>query len=177
MIGKLATCTRCSKIIYLVEEVGLRWTADLEPLDAQEAVSALVSGRQVYRVTQPGTRLSTARPGVLKALREAEPSERPIVVGSHPCPEGAARPLTPVQGGGEGLAPKASGRPPVPPSRPSLGLPTGGSTVKSADRRGTETLRGAPKCDTCGQPCEDGTYGAIQLGDLYVWAQHVNACG
>lgn len=30
-----------------------------------------------------------------------------------------------------------------------------------------------PCCDACGQPCADGTYASIQVGELTVWAQHV----
>jgi hypothetical protein len=181
LIGKLATCTRCGRMIYLAEEVGLRWTADMEPLDAQTAVQALVGGREVYRVTQPGPSLQTAKPDVLKALREAPVGDRPTVVGSHPCPAGAAKALTPVLPASEGEggtgAPKGPAGPSEPRTAPSSGPATERSGAPNAETRRSDTLRGAPKCDGCGQPCADGTYASIALGDLIQWAHHVTACG
>lgn len=180
MIAKIGQCQRCMGMIYLAEEVGLRWTADLEPLDAQKAVQALMVGREVYRVTQPGPRLQTAKPDVLRALREAEPGERPVVVASHPCPTGAAKAFKPVlpasqepgQGNPQGAHPKAS----VAPSRPSSGPSTTSSTRPTA-RDAARQASDGPRCDGCGQPCADGTYASIALGDLVQWAHHVTTCG
>lgn len=31
-----------------------------------------------------------------------------------------------------------------------------------------------PKCSGCGRPCADGTYSAIHLGELLVWAEHLD---
>ena len=186
-MAKLATCTRCNKIIYLAEEVGLRWTADLTPLDAQAAIQALVDGREVYRVTQPGNRLSTAKPDVLKALRERGTTEGPVVVASHPCPSGAAKALKPVlpavqEEGGPG-APKASAGPSERRTAQLSGQPTGSSSVpaavtsRSEGRAGPHASGAQPRCDGCGQPCADGTYASIALGDIVQWAHHVDACG
>ena len=174
-------------MIYLAEEVGLRWTADLEPLDAQAAVQALMVGREVYRVTQPGPRLSTAKPDVLKALRERGTAEGPVVVASHPCPTGAAKAFKPVlpasqEDGGTG-APKAPARPSEARTAPISGQPTGSSSVPSAASHRSRVPRtvadgyARPVCDGCGQPCNDGTYASIALGDLIQWAHHVDECG
>lgn len=176
MIGKLATCTRCNKIIYLAEEAGLRWTADVEPLDAQEALTALVGGREVYRVTLPGPSLSTARPAVLKALREAPVGDRPIVVASHPCPTGVAKALRAVLPASEGEggpgAPKGPAGPSGRRTAPSSGRATEPCGVPSA-----ANLRTEPVCDGCGEVCADGTYASVGLGDLIVWAHHTEHCG
>ena len=182
MIAKLATCTRCGRIIYLAEEVGLRWTADLGPLDAQTAVQAPVGGQELYRVTQPGNRLSHAKPDVLALLRTAD--ARPIVVASHPCPAGAAKALKPVlpasqEEGGPG-APKVSAGPSAGRTARFSGPSTGLSGVQGAEshRFRVEGLtRDNLVCDGCGQPCADGTYASIALGDIIQWAHHVEECG
>lgn len=177
MIGKLATCTRCGRVIYLAEEVGVRWTADLEPLDAQEAIQALVAGRQVYRVTQPGPNLSTARPAVLKALREAPVGERPLVVASHGCPTGTAKALhavlpAPEEVGGPG-APKAPAGPSGARTARTSGRATGSSGAPNAENRPSD-----PTCEACGVKIADGEQMVgIQLGELYVYAAHADRCG
>lgn len=170
------TC-RCGALLYLVEDAGLRWTADMTPLDAQEATAALLAGRELYRLTLVGktpSRLRTAKPDVLKALRTAMPDERPIVVGSHPCPTGAARALLPAPqpAGGPG-GPTRPPKAPVPPSRPFSGQPTVSSSAPDAGIQGSE----GPRCDDCGLIMRDGEYVSAQLGEVYVWAIHLTDCG
>lgn len=172
MIAKLAQCLRCKGVIYRADEVGLVWTADLNTLDAQTALHALLDGRQVYVVLQPGNILTTARPEDLSRLREANP---PMVVASHPCPAGASKVLEArlpaPEGEGEGGAPKEPARPSAVPSRPSSGPSTEPSGAQTAVKH-----RSDPVCDGCGKPCADGTYASIELGDLLVWAHHVENC-
>lgn len=177
MIAKLATCTRCNKIIYLAEEVGLRWTADLTPLDAQAALQALVDGKEVYSVTQPGNRLQTAKPDVLKALRERGTTEGPVVVASHSsCPGGAARVLRPSQEGGQGNGPATPPKASAAPSRPLSGPLTTSSTRQTAQDAGRRTSS-HPVCDTCGvKISDDEQMVGIQLGELYVYANHAERC-
>lgn len=170
-------------MIYLAEEVGLRWTADLEPLDAQTAVQALMVGREVYRIgwNTQGVTLSTAKPAVLAALRTAPTDARPVVVASHPCPTGAAKVLKPVlpasnEEGGTGT-PKAPAGPSGERTAPFSGPVTAPSGVTPAVKPRSETFRDAPICSGCGQPCADGTYASIALGDLIQWARHVADCG
>lgn len=173
MIAKLATCLRCARVIYRADEVGLVWTADLEPLDAQTALHALVDGKQVYTVAHPGPVLATARPEALARLREGLPV---TVVASHPCPAGASKVLEAVlpapESEGEGQGPKEPARPLEEPSRPSSEPSTEPSGARTA-----ATRRSEPKCDGCGKPCPAGTYASIELGDLLVWAHHTEDCG
>lgn len=164
---KVGQC-RCMEIIYLVEEAGLVWTADMKPLDAGEAVDALLGGRELYRVTgaTEGTRrLSTAKPAVLAALR-GEPGERPVVVRSHGCPPRAARALSSmavVPGG-----PKALPGPPVAPQTPSWGQPAPDRAPDAAQHRSE------PVCDDCGRVCDaPGTFWGYQRGETWMYAQHV----
>lgn len=34
-----------------------------------------------------------------------------------------------------------------------------------------------PRCSGCGKACADGTYASIGLGEIIVWAHHVDDCG
>jgi hypothetical protein len=33
-----------------------------------------------------------------------------------------------------------------------------------------------PRCKRCGQRMAQGTYAAIELGELLVWAEHIDEC-
>lgn len=33
-----------------------------------------------------------------------------------------------------------------------------------------------PRCNRCSQPMADGTYAAVEVGDLLVWAEHLTDC-
>lgn len=91
----LGQCRRCGQITYLVEEAGMVWSADRRALGADEAVTALLAGRELYRIRFLGetpTDLSPARPATLLTLRNGT-GERPVVVQNHGCPPGASRRL------------------------------------------------------------------------------------
>lgn len=147
---KLGRC-RCMAVVYLVEEAGLKWTADPEPLGADEAVQALLAGRELYRVAYVGStpsRLQAARPEVLAALL-GEPGERPVVVPNHECPPGAVRALqTPLLGGSVQPTPQ---RPSVGRTALFSGPQTGTSSVRSADPRPSDAPRPMAEmtCRTC----------------------------
>jgi hypothetical protein len=75
-------------------------------------------------------------------------------------------------------------RPISPPTKetPTEACPKAQGPVQTAARgdsaeRATPRLSSDPVCDGCGKPMADGTYAAIQLGDLYAWKAHVEACG
>lgn len=174
----MGECPACRTLVYRVKAGGLEYTADPSPLDAQTAVYAVLAGRRLYRITFVGGKPSGMRPADnrhLAALR-TEPGERPLVVAEHPC-AAVSRPLTPTP------RPSVQEDPPKPPvgrTAPLSGPQAGPSSVRSAEpRRSDGTLRApsgssdAPRCDACGQPCADGTYAAVGLGELVLWAQHV----
>jgi hypothetical protein len=174
-------CKGCGTIILLGEMMGLRAKCDPAAMDAQEAVAALLAGRELHRVTQVGgrpTNLSPARPAVLKALRMAEPGERPMVVGSHVCPQNASAPASGPTGPlGGTTAPKGGGRPPVPPKNRFSGQPTASSTPGSA--LGAVIQGSDTPCSLCGQPVPiddpDG-YVLIHLGATLIDAFHAGEC-
>ena len=142
-------CKGCGAIILLGELMGLRAKCDPQALDAQEAVAALLAGRELHRVTYVGDRpanLSPARPAVLSALLGAEP---PMVVRSHSCPNASAPVSRPNSTPGGTMPPKAGGRPPVPPSRPFSGQSTVSSTHGSAQSAANQA---SDRCSACRLP-------------------------
>lgn len=182
-------CKGCGTIVLVGEMMGLRAKCDPSPLDAQEAVRALLAGRELHRVTYIGGRpanLSPARPAVLEKLRVAEPGERPMVVGSHTCPttNGLSAPLSAPQKAGGTSAPKGGGRPPVPPSRPFSGPSTDSSTRASApdaSRKGLERPSDSrtTECSACGTPITldaPETAVLVHLGATLVDAFHAGEC-
>lgn len=174
----------CGRLTYVDEFTGLTIRTDTEPLEADGATKALLGGAELYRVYFLGGRPSRyggATPDVLAKLR-TEPGERPLVVRAHRCTEhstlqrgctAVSRPNTP--------SPVPSAQP-VPPSpsagrteTPSPGPQTEPFSVPGARPTATRS-DGRPTCSACGRPCADGTYASIALGELTVWAQHVEQC-
>lgn len=181
---KVEPCKGCGGPLLVDRFMGLAVRCEVTPLDAQAAGAALLAGQELHRVMYLGGRpssFSSASPAVLGALR-GEPSERPMVVVTHRCPSGAtgARQSASQEVAGPGT-PATPPKAPVAPSRPSSGSirpnsPTP-ATVLTAEPRRSDTPGPSPRCSGCGQPCEDGTYAAIGLGELIVWAHHVEECG
>lgn len=205
---KVEPCGACGRICFALAVANLTIKADPEPLEASPAVTALLNGRALYRVTYLGGkpyRLSGASPDVLAALR-TEPGERPMVVQEHRCsPADVSAVRTAVQRPEVPTGPKAPSSPPAAPSgpfsgplttpsgvtgaglprsepqegvqapvsRPNTPSPVPGATRGSARPSGGRTR---PRCDGCGQPCADGTYASVAVGELTVWAQHVQEC-
>lgn len=179
MKTKPAQC-RCGQIIYLVVESGLRWTAEMTPLDRQGAILALTGGQELYLVD--GDKMRVAPPELLAAGPGASK-----VVASHPCPPGAAVALERNLGG-----PGAQGTPPVPPVAPQNrfsgqqgATPTVAAAVNPPSSPFLDLLKaevGDPgkfrrtqPCEKCKQPIEiDGPeeYTAVELGAKVVWAVH-----
>ncbi len=173
---KVEPCRGCGQILMLDEIApGLTVRVDTEPLDAQTAVQALVDGRELWtrKIDRTNTvvGLRGATPGHLSALHA---EVRPTVYRQHRCTvsaqEALSRPRTPSL--------RSSVQPPSPePSvgrtAPSSGPQTGSSSVRSAVKPRSE----GPRCDACGEPMADGTYASIELGELMIWAQHIDTCG
>jgi hypothetical protein len=182
----LAVCPSCSTPVYRVKVGGIEYTANLAALDAQQAVAEVIAGRRLYRLTFVGGSPVSLRPAdnrVLAALNR-EPDERPTVVSQHPC-TAVSRPLTPGTTSGSTSGPKARQagvQSPAGRTTPSSAPSTERSGVPAADRRPSDVPQGGPsgsadvRCSECGQPCEDGTYASIGLGELTLWAAHFDTC-
>lgn len=167
----MAVCPKCSMPVHRTKVGGLEYTANLTSLDAQTAMAEVVAGRTLYRVLFTGGRPLSMRPAdnrVLRKLAEAPPEERPHVVAEHPC-AAVSRPLTPSPGPGDQQTPH---EPPAGRTAPSLGPQAADAPVRTAEHHRSD----APRCSGCGEPCADGTYASIAVGEMTVWAAHVAEC-
>lgn len=177
---KVEPCKGCSSVLLVDEFMGVRVRCNPAPLDTPAAGQALVGGQSLYRVVYEGGRphsFASASPAILGALR-GTPGQRPVVVAQHRCTKDGTKNAVPApQGasqkvGGTGT-PKALQSPPVGHGVPFSGHSSPSSpTALTADTPNSEQ----PRCSGCGQPCADGTFSAIHLGDLLVWASHVDGC-
>lgn len=166
-------CRGCGRTLFTHRVANLVVRLEIEPLDGPAAYRAIIDGRELWRATATG--LSPAKPDTLTALATAEPGERPHIVQTHRCTAAGAPARPPV-------APKVQPTPPGPPAgqqTPFSGPQATHSSAPSAANRRSEPAGAAtpePCCDGCGQPCADGTYTSVAVGDLIVWAQHVDTC-
>lgn len=169
----LAQCPRCRIPVHRWKVGGIEYTADLTALDGPGATAAVLGGRKLYRITLVGgTR--NIRPAYTTELAALSGAEPPTIVGGHPC-KALTRPLTaPQQSGGATPRGKAPG-PAAGRTAPSPDRSRRGSGVPTADRSRSEARTG-PRCNRCSRPMADGTYAAIELGDLLVWAEHLTDC-
>lgn len=175
---EIEPCKGCGRTLFTVKVANLDVRCEVEALDAQEALSSLLAGRELWRATATSLTPSTAL--VLAALNSAEPGERPHVVQTHICKAVSGR-LPASQGVGGPTPPKAPPGPPVAPSAASLGPSTGLSGVLVAVNHPSdpetdlpETAR-RPTCDACGLTCEPRTYTGIMLGGTWIHVWH-NLC-
>lgn len=102
-------------------------------------------------------------------LRGARPGETGVVV-EHRCTVKAAdavlKPST--SAAGETMPPKAP-RPSVARSAASSGHSTDHSGVRGAANQDSSW----PACDRCSKPMANGTYASVEIGELTIWAEHV----
>lgn len=160
---KLEPCIGCGRMVLIHSIANLTVKCEPTPLDGQGVAQEIGAGRQIWTPEfGPGLipkGLRGARPGDAKLLRE------------HRC-AAVSRPGTPSA---VPAPPKAAPRPAqrrVAPSTPS----SGPSTDHSGARRAASPRSETPVCSACSQPCQDGTYASIEVGELLVWAQHVEEC-
>lgn len=160
-------CAGCGRILYIHPVANLKVRLDSAPLTPDEATQALIAGRDLWRVT--ATSVSPARPAELTALRQRGNTEGPAIVAEHRCAAtGAPRRPSPV--------PSAQPTPPRPPAGRTTrfsGPSAAPSSVRSAEPRRSD----APRCDDCGLIMNEGDYVSVQLGEIYIWAQHIANCG
>lgn len=178
---KIETCRGCGRSIYVHPVANLTVRLDVEPLDAQEAVTALIAGRNLWRVT--ATSVTGARPAELSALRQRGTTEGPCIVQEHACTgrlNAASVPLSASQTAGGGKVPPKAPGPSVALQRAFSGQPTASSTPDSApdaSRKGPQPLSDARTvpCSTCGASVPLGEpegYVLIHLGATLIDAFH-----
>lgn len=175
-------CRGCGRILYEYKIANLDVRVETIPLDAGQAVDALVGGTPLWRVTFLGKRpgnLGSASPAVLTALRNAEPAERPVVVREHRCTAADALSRPPV-------APTVQQTPPEPPAgqqTPFSGPQAAPSSASSAVTPVSDVRRipngsdtDGPRCGRCKVNMQQGEYAAISVGEILVWAEHLTGC-
>lgn len=175
-------CTGCGRILLIHPVANLKVRLDSFPLEPDGAVQALMSGRNLWRVTETSVR--GARPAELAALRERGSMEGPRIHQEHRC-TAVSRPNSPSPVPEAKRPPKGSQRPPVDRSvLPGSDPRPARSSAPSADRprsdgprREDPSLHSGPRCDDCGLIMKPGDYAAIQIGEIYAWAQHLTNCG
>jgi hypothetical protein len=169
---QIEPCRGCGRTLYTGKVANLDVRCEVEPLDAQEAIAALIAGRELWRATPTG--LTPAGSAVLGALKLRGNTLGPTVVGTHTCKALNGR-LPASQKVGGPVPPKAPADRPVAPSVASLGPSTVHSGVPDAVSPPSRAPGGTvePLCDTCRQPCTPGTYWGFQHGTTWVHAEHV----
>lgn len=186
----VAECPKCRGRILRQKVGGIETKANLTPV-----TNPMGDTGRVYRVTFDGSgrprSLRPAYPAELVAFVTGPVGDRPYLVREHPC-AAVSRPLTPSPASGTGDPGKGPQtgvqRFLADLSTPSPDRSTEASGVRSADRprsdrtpgkgsvRPSAGLAPRPRCSGCGKPCEDGTYASVALGDLVLWAEHVDRC-
>lgn len=174
---KVEPCKGCGKWIFKVDLMGVTIKAEPTPLDAQAAVAALSARLELWAVRHDSTgrplSLMKPTPGHLAALNAPT---RPVVVAQHRCPNPSAPARGPEKAAkGSEVAEAPKGRPAATETA-SWGRSGPGRAPSAGRRRTEDPLREAPKCSNCAHPMADGTYAAIEVGDLVMWAAHVDAC-
>lgn len=160
---KLEPCPGCGRAVLIHSVANLTVKCEPTPLDGQGIAQELGAGRQIWTPEfGPGLipkRLRPAQPGDSKLLRE----HRCVSVsGANPAPSVPAPPKAPQSPSGGRVAPSTRS--------------SGPSTDHSGARRAASPRSETPVCSACSQPCQDGTYASIEVGELLVWAQHVEEC-
>lgn len=164
---KVEPCRGCGRSLLIHPVANLVVRLEIEPLTADEAMQALLGGKNLWRVTQ--TSVSGVRPAELTALRTAEPGERPHVCQEHRC-AAVSRPNPPSRVPSGQRTPH---RPPAGRATRSSGPSAAPSSARSAGRPRSEP------CDVCRKPVIlDGPelYIAVELGATVMWAIH-DECG
>lgn len=177
---KVEQCRGCAAFLYSMGVANLTVRCEPEPLDAESAVAALVAGRELWTV-----QYRAGRPSGLKGASAASlgglrlpPGDRPTVVVEHRCPVTAYTPVSrpsspsvdrepdPCPKGRENGVQGAARAVPAPPA-------TQPRTEADPNLRSTQD----PTCDMCRMILTAGErYVAIQVGELYIWAQHAEQC-
>lgn len=177
----LAECPKCGERVLRMKVGGIETKANLLPI-----TNPVGDTGRVYRVLfAEGGRPRTFRPATpveLVAFVTSPVGDKPYLTREHPC-AAVSRPIpAPATNpaGGPGKAPQAGVQSLAGRTTPSPDRSTEPSGARSAAQRRSEAaVRGSapqPRCSACGKPCEDGTYASVALGDLILWAEHVDHC-
>jgi hypothetical protein len=162
-------CRGCGRALYVHPVANLEVRCEVDPLDAQASVQELLGGNDLWELRAPKG-LAPANPVILAGLSSPDPAARPVIVREHRCTAFSGPPVGAVVPG----HPKAFPSSPAGRQTPSWGQSTERSGAPAAvSPRGDQ---GNPRCDECGLIMGDGEYVAVQLGEIVMWAQHLENC-
>lgn len=191
----IGTCPRCGRHPWMADlGAGVTLAVDPERLEMGGVIQAAMGGIGIWALGPDGS---------LKPVRErgAARCRTEHLVAEHSC----GAPAASVRAFSERKAPEVAEVPkgrPAGVQTPSWAPQTESSGARSAEQPPSEPLTaplaashpvpgtraprgsgrpgdgrtGLPVCSACSTPCADGTYASIQVGELYVWAQHLEAC-
>lgn len=182
---KMEPCKGCGGLV-LMGELHPGVTLKVEParINAQTLGAALLAGQtdECWTIRlDPQGRMVGFTPADFATVGALNGPTPPHAVRGHHCPKAPSGDLTASQRSEAPRVPPTAPGPPAAPTIPSVGPSTNSSTpgsARPADRRPSDPYAqgGGPRCAECSKPCADGTFGAIHLGDLLVWAAHVGGC-
>lgn len=179
---KMEPCKGCGGLV-LMGELHPGVTLKVEParINAQTLGALLMLGETDLCWTirlDPQQRMVGFTPASFHTVRELSGPTPPHAVRRHSCPKALSGDLTASQRSEAPRVPPTAPEPPADRTIPSVGPSTDSSTPGSARRAETPAFDqgGGPRCAECSKPCADGTYGAIHLGELLVYAAHVDGC-
>lgn len=167
-------CKGCGRPVLVHRIANLVVKCEPVALDGSGAVAEIMAGGSLWMVE----RNLQGQPVRLRGARPGEPGPVP----EHRClnaQEALSRPRTPSVVPSPQPTPQ---RPPAGRTAPSSGPSAAPSSVRTAASPAFKIdwskvgEPSGPRCDGCSQPCADGTYASIALGELTVWAHHVNSC-
>jgi len=182
-MNMIEPCPGCGRMVLVGKIANLVVKCDPTPLtDVGDIVRLLTSPNPpslwMVERNQQGqpSGLRGARPGEPGPVREHRCTR---VSGDGPLPRVLGDPMPP-KGRETGVQPSRAEpseaqRFLADLSTPFSAAPTAPSSARYAGTRLTDAGEG-PVCDGCSRPMADGTYASIEVGDLVVWAQHVERC-
>lgn len=91
---QLRRCRTCWAVVWTWTTADIDFTADPERIDAQNALTALLGGRELYRMRRSMGEPANPSPAGPDALRDLDAV---MVVKEHGCPKALTWPLEPYQ--------------------------------------------------------------------------------
>lgn len=179
---KMEPCKGCGALV-LMGELHPGVTLKVEParINAQTLGATLLGGQtdECWTIRHdPAGRMVGFTPADFATVGALNGPTPPHAVRRHSCPKALSGDLTASQ---RSEAPRVLPTAPEPPAArtiPSVGPSTDSGSARRAETPASDPYAqgGGPRCAECSKPCADGTYAAIELGELLVYAAHVDQC-
>lgn len=182
---KMEPCKGCGGLVLMGDLApGVTLKVDPARINAQTLGARLMLGEtdQLWTIRyDTAARMVGFSPADFTSVGALSSPTPPHVVSRHSCPKARSGDLTASQRSEAPRVPSSAPGLPAAPSTPSVEPSTESSTRASARRAVIPASDrfaqgGGPRCAECSEPMADGTYFAIELGELMQYAAHVNGC-